>query len=131
MVLAPAAFAQTAAPAAGSYKVGTPFEGDVRMGYRWVTQEGSPMSGEYEYLHSSAGGSAMVEYDPLPNRFLLEMHALNDKDYFGELDYSYGDVFMMNGMARSLFHNLFHYSLGQDDPSTPSPVFQDYPPFDT
>lgn len=126
MLLAAPVSAEVSPGAGGKYQVGVPFEGDVRMGYRWATQEGSPMSGEYEYLHGSAAGTAIIEYDPLPNRFLLEMHALSNKEYFGELDYSYGDVFMLNGMARSLFHNLYHYSLGQDDPTTSSPAFSDY-----
>lgn len=115
---------------AQTYQIGSPFEGDLALGYRWVSQDKSTASGEYEYLHSSLAGSAVVEYDPLPNRFLLEMYAVNGKDYFGEIDYSYGDVFMLNGMARSLFHNIHHVSLGVDDLTTPSPVFTDYNPTD-
>ncbi|MDH4161880.1 MAG: MtrB/PioB family outer membrane beta-barrel protein [Nitrospirota bacterium] len=125
-LLAAPVMAQETQRAGGKAQSEPTFEGELLPGYRWVTQEGSPMSGEYEYLHSSAGGSAFIEYDPLPNRFLLEMNAVNGKDYFGEMDYSFGDIFMLSGMARSLFHNIYHVSLGQDDPATTSPLFQDY-----
>ncbi len=128
MLMAAPAAADEIAAAGGAYQVGVPFDGDVRTGYRWVTQEGSRTSGEYEDLHSGIAGSAIIEYDPLPNRLLFEVHALSDKDYFGELDYSYGDIFVLNALGRSLFHNLNHYSLGEDDPTTSSPVFQDYDP---
>jgi opacity protein-like surface antigen len=125
VLLAPLVSAQENVPSGGQYQLGTPFEGDVRLGYRWNMNSGNPMAGEYEYQHSSAAGSAVIEYDPLPHRFLFETYVQNEKDYFGELDYSYKDVFMLNMTSRSLFHNLDHYSLGQDDPSTLTPYFTD------
>ena len=88
------------------------------------------MAGEYEYQHSSPAGSAVIEYDPLPHRILFETYVQNEKDYFAEFDYSYKDIIMLNMMSRSLFHNLDHYSLGQDDPSTSTPYFTDMNPGD-
>jgi len=131
VLLAPLASAQEKAPAGGQYQLGTPFEGDVRFGYRMNMTSGNPMAGEYQYQHSSVAGSALIEYDPLPNRFLFESEYLNSKDYFAEIDYSYKDILMLNLMGRSLYHNLEHYSLGQDDPATPSPYFTDLSPGDT
>ena len=130
VLLAPLVSAQEKVPSGGQYQLGTPFEGDVRLGYRWNTSSGNPMAGEYEYQHSSAAGSAVIEYDPLPHRILLETYVQNEKDYFAEFDYSYKDVIMLNMMSRSLFHNLDHYSLGKDDPSTPTPYFTDMNPGD-
>lgn len=125
VLLAPLVSAQEKAPASGQYQLGTPFEGDLNLGYRWNMTSGNPMAGEYQYQHSSMAGSAVIEYDPLPNRFLLETHVLNSKDYYGEFDYSYKDILTLNMAARSLFHNLDHYSLGQDDPATLTPYFTD------
>lgn len=125
VLLAPPASAQEKTPAGGQYQLGTPFEGDVRLGYQWNMTSGNPRAGEYEYQHSSAAGSAVIEYDPLPHRFLFETYYQNSKDYFGEVDYSYKDIVMLNLTTRSLYHNLDHYSLGQDDPATAVPYFTD------
>ena len=59
------------------------------------------------------------------HRFVLESYRLNDEDYFGEVDYSYRDVVLMNAYTRGLFHNLNHYRFGPDDPATASPSFTD------
>ena len=61
--------------------LGTPFEGHVRFGYRWVSLDGNSKAGEYDYLHSSAAGSLNLEWDPLPHRFMLESYYLNEKDF--------------------------------------------------
>jgi hypothetical protein len=98
--------------------------------YDWVKQNGSSRAGEYEYLKSSAGGELRLEYDPLPQRFSLETNYLNQKDYYGELDYAYRDVIVINGISRSIFHNLDHLSFGPDDLTTPSPSFTDLNPTD-
>jgi len=115
VLLAPPLRAQEKAPAGGQYQLGSPFEGDVNLGYRFNSTTGNPMAGEYEYQHSSAAGSALLEYDPLPHRVLFETYIQNKKDYFGEFDYSYKDVVMLNMLSRSLYHNLDHYSIGQTD----------------
>lgn len=125
VLLAPPLRAQEKTPAGGQYQLGAPFDGDVRLGYRLNSTSGNPMAGEYEYQHSSVAGSAVIEYDPLPHRILLETYVQNQKDYFGEFDYSYKDIVMVNMLTRSLFHNLDHYSFGKDDPATPTPYFQD------
>lgn len=127
VLLAPPVGAQERA-AGGLYQLGTPFEGDVALGYRWNLTSGNPMAGEYQYQHSSVAGSALIEYDPLPNRLLLESYYENGKDYFGEIDYSYRDVIMLNMMTRSLFHNTDHYSIGE---GTPSMNVTDLDPADT
>jgi hypothetical protein len=113
VLLAPPIGAQEKAPAGGLYQLSTPFEGDLALGYRWNLTSGNPMAGEYQYQHSSIAGSALIEYDPLPNRFLFESYYENSKDYFGEMDYAYKDLIMLNLMSRSLFHNMNHYSIGE------------------
>jgi hypothetical protein len=101
------------------------------LGYRFISHDGNPAhAGEYEYLHSSGVGSLDFEWDTLPHRFRLESYYLNAKDYFGELDYAYKDIVLFNMFTRGLYHNLDHYTLGTDDPTTPSPSFTDRNPHD-
>jgi hypothetical protein len=88
VLLAPPLWAQEKTAAEGLYQLGTPFEGDVRFGYRWNMTSGNRQAGEYGYQHPSAAGSAVIEFDPLPTRMLLETYVLNSKDYFAEFDYS-------------------------------------------
>jgi hypothetical protein len=104
------------------------FEGFVGPTYNWVDPVGNTRAGEYEYLKSSFGGDLHLEYDPLPQRFSIETHYLNQKDYFGELDYAYRDVVLFNFLARGVYHNLDHLSFGPDDLTTPSPSFTDLDP---
>ena len=104
------------------------FEGKFSLGYRDINQSGNTKAGEYEYLKSSAIGALDMEWDPLPHRFLLESYYLNNKDYFGEADYAFKDIVIFNGYTRGVFHNLDHYVLGPDDPTTPSPSFTDMNP---
>lgn len=105
---------------------------DLRVGAGWygIRQTGNPIAGEYDYIKSGPAGALDVEWDPLPQRFVLESYYLNEKDYFAEADYSYKDIFLLNGYTRSLFHNLNHYVLGPDDTSTSSPSFTDLNPTD-
>ncbi len=106
------------------------FEGYLGPAYNWVESQGNTRAAEYEYLKSSFGGDAHLEYDPLPHRFAIETHYLNQKDYFGELDYAYRDIVLFNFLARGVYHNLDHLSFGPDDLTTPSPSFTDLNPND-
>ncbi|MEK6700433.1 MAG: hypothetical protein AABZ10_15480 [Nitrospirota bacterium] len=101
-------------------------DGDIKVGYRWISLDGSARSGEYEYFQKSDALSAVIEWDRLPHRFMLEYHSLNEKDFFKSLDYSFSDIVVFNATSRKLFHNLDHYSFGAPDP-TPlaSPLFVD------
>lgn len=128
LVWSPWASAQESASPGGLYQLGTPFEGEILFGYRWVLQDGNTAAGEYEYLHSSLAGEAQIEYDPLPNRFLFEAYVNSKQDYFTEVDYSYADIVMFTANARKFYRNLHHYSIGEDDPLTASPSMTDFDP---
>lgn len=130
MLWASAATAQEATDIQGSESEESVFEGFIGPTYNWVKYGGSARAGEYEYLKSSAGGDLHLDYDPLPQRFSVETHILNKKDYFGEMDYAYGDVVLFNALSRSIFHNLDHLTFGPDDLTTPSPSFTDLNPND-
>lgn len=106
---------------------GADFEGRIGVGYRWMTQNGNPIAGEYDFIKSAPTGALDLEYDPLPHRFVLESYFLNHKDYFGEMDYAYKDVVLFNGYARDMFHNLNHYNLGPAS-TTPGVSFTDKDP---
>ncbi len=120
----PAAPAQQSAAGGGL----TAFDGDIAFGYRWVLQEGGTAAGEYEYLHPSLAGRALIEYAPLPHRFLFETFVENEKDVYGEFDYAYSDLVMFMSHVRKSYHNLPHLSLGEDDPLTASPSMTDLDP---
>ncbi len=105
-----------------------PIEVDVNLGYRTITDTGSATAGEYEYLHSGPIGSLDMEWDPLPHRLVVESTFLNTKDYFGELDYAYKDIVVVNGYMRDLYHNTNHYHFGVDDAATSSPSFTELNP---
>jgi hypothetical protein len=105
------------------------FEGKFSLGYGSIHQDGNPAhAGEYDYLKSSVMGALNFEWDPLPHRFVFDSYYLNNKDYFAETDYAFKDIVLFNWYTRGLFHNLDHYSIGPDDPSTPSPSFTDLNP---
>lgn len=106
------------------------FNGLIGPTYYWVSPHGSPRAAEYQFLESSVGGILQTEYDPLPQRFSLDMNYLNRKDYFGEMDYAYRDVVVVDILTRGMFHNLNHFGLGIDDPTTLSPSFIDLNPGD-
>jgi hypothetical protein len=106
---------------------GNDFEGRIGVGYRWMTQNGNPIAGEYDFIKSAPTGALDFEYDPLPHRFVLESYFLNHHDYFGEMDYAYKDVVLFNGYARDMFHNLNHYNLGPAS-TTPGVSFTDKDP---
>jgi hypothetical protein len=130
MLGASPASAQQATEARGAELPQSIFEGFIGPTYNWVKQDGSARAAEYEFLKSSTGGNMHIEYAPLPNRFALETHYLNQKDYFGEMDYAYRDIVMLNLRARGMYHNLDHLSFGADDPATQSPSFTDRNPGD-
>lgn len=106
------------------------FDAKLGLGYYNVSRDGSARAGEYDYLKSSASGVLDLEWDPLPHRFVVESTFLNQKDYFGEMDYAYRDVVVFNMYARDLYHNLDHLRFGPDDPTTPSPSWVDKNPND-
>jgi hypothetical protein len=106
------------------------FNGRIGPSYYWVQRDRSARAGEYEFLEKSVGGVLQTEWDPLPHRFSLDTNYLNRKDYFGEMDYAYRDVVVVDLLTRGVFHNLDHLGLGADDPTTPSPSFTDLNPAD-
>lgn len=105
-------------------------EGQIGPVYTGVSLDRSPRAGEYDYLKSSGGGNLHVELTPLPSRFSLEGHVVNEKDYFGDMNYAYRDVVLFSFLARGVHHNLDHYSFGTDDPATSSLSFIDLNPND-
>lgn len=106
------------------------FNGGIGLGYSDVSLTRNPRAAEYEYLKSSAGGAVDLEWAPLPQRFRLESFYLNQKDYFGELNYAYRDTMLFNMYTRGMYHNLNHDTFGPDDPTTSSPSFVDLNPTD-
>jgi hypothetical protein len=130
MLWASAAPAQQSAEPKGPVSPAEVFEGLIGPTYHWVSQEGSERADEYDYLKSTVGGNLQFEYDPLPQRFGIETHYISQKDYFGELDYAYRDVVLVNFLTRGVYHNLDHFTFAPDDPATAAPSFTDLNPED-
>src|SRR5574341_2525168 len=83
-----------AAPGAGTPALESPEILDVGIGllYRSMSLDRSTRAAEYEFVKNSGGGAVDLEWDPLPHRFKVETSILNEKDYFGEMDYAYKDL---------------------------------------
>lgn len=123
------AFAQQMASGGkSSGKQADVFDGNIGPTYNWIDATGNNHTWEYEYDKSSVGADLHIEYDPLPHRFSIETHYVNQKDYYGDLDYAYHDIVLINALSRGIFHNIEHRSLGQDDPTTLTPSFTDLNP---
>ncbi|HXX58364.1 MAG TPA: hypothetical protein VEI96_10225 [Thermodesulfovibrionales bacterium] len=75
-------------------------------GYRFVNVNGSPTADQYEYLHNSLAGGGELRVFSFPNRLHLDVDVNNEKDYYGDLSYSYKDLILFRGISRSLFQNL-------------------------
>jgi len=107
-------------------------EFDAKLGLsNWsVDRRGSARAGEYEYLRSSNGGELNLEWDPLPQRLVIDANVLNKKDYFGSVDYAYKDIVLFNMYSRDMYHNLQRYTFGADDLSTTGLSFTDKNPLD-
>jgi hypothetical protein len=130
---AAAQYAPGAKPAAASGAgtiVETPeiLDVDISALYRSMSVDKNIRAAEYEHVKNTGGGGLVLEWDPLPHRFKLETAVLNNKDYFGEMDYAFKDLVLVNINARGLHHNLEHYNIGQDDTSTASPSMTDKDP---
>jgi hypothetical protein len=118
------------APAATEGESKVLFDGRFGPSYDGVTHNGNARAGEYEYLKSSIGGDLYTEYDPLPHRFEIDTHFLNNKDYFGEMSYAFHDIVVVNVLTRALYHNLDHQGADPNDPSAFTSTFTDRNPGD-
>jgi predicted porin len=93
----------------------------LHLGYRFVDLDGSSQVFEYEYLENSVTFGAEVRAFNYPHRFYLDFDFANKEDYFGDLRYAYGDLFLLRWLNNTYFHNLNNIRLYDYDPLTPSP----------
>ena len=81
----------------------------TRLGFDFVSVDGSKRAAEYLWPHSSATGGILLHYTPLPHRMDFEIDWVNHHDYEAEVDYAYRDIFRLDYRGWSLYHNLDHY----------------------
>ena len=93
----------------------------VTLGYRIVDHDDSTEVFEYEYLDDSVMAGAEIRAFNYPNRFYLNFEYLNKKDYFADLRYAYGDLFLARILNSTFYHNLDNIKLYDYDPLTASP----------
>ncbi len=90
-------------------------------GYGFSGFSGSPRADQFEYLHDSVSLGGELRVFSYPHRLHLDIDVKNEKDYFGDISYSYKDIILFRGINRTLWHNLVNIPLVDLDPSTPSP----------
>ena len=97
-------------------------EASLFLGGRLVGFSGSPRADQYEYLQHDfvpfGGELRLFEY---PHRLHLDVDIQDQKDYFGDLSYSYKDLILFRGVDRTVWHNLVNIPLIDLNPATPSP----------
>lgn len=93
----------------------------VSLGYRIVDQNNSAEVFEYEYLDDSVMVGAELRTFSYPNRFYLNFEYLNKEDYFADLRYAYGNLFLTRILNNTFYHNLNNIRLFDYDPMTASP----------
>lgn len=85
-------------------------------GYRFVSDSGAATANEYEYLHNSFVFGGDISYFSFPHRFHLDIDFANKKDYYGDINYAYKDTVLLQGLNRTLYHNLNNLALFDFDP---------------
>jgi hypothetical protein len=93
----------------------------LKLGFRIVDQDDSAEAFEYEYLDDSVTAGADIRMFNYPHRFYLDFDYLNKEDYFGDLRYAYGDLFLARILNNTFYHNLNNIRLYDYDPLTASP----------
>ncbi len=98
-------------------------------GLRLVDISDSERADEFEYLHSSITLGGELRIFKFPHRFHLELDVKNEKDYYGDISYSFKDIFLFRGINSTLFHNLENIRLVDIETGTASPgiTFSDDP----
>jgi hypothetical protein len=90
----------------------------LSTGFRFTDQGGAASATEYERLGSTPVLGGEVRLFGYPHRAHLDIAVNNDKDYFGDVRYAYGDTVVLRGLARSVYHNMPTLELADLDPLT-------------
>ena len=88
----------------------------LKLGYRIVDLDDSAEVFEYEHLDDSIMGGVELRIFNYPNRFYLDFEYLNEEDYFADLRYAYGDLFLVRILNNTFYHNLDNIKLYDYDP---------------
>lgn len=98
-----------------------PAEFTAAFGWRSLSVTGSDSLAGFDYIGSSP--TAVLEYRlfSYPHRVYFFGEFLNEKDYFSDLRYAYGDTVLFRGLNRATYHNYEYEVLSDLDTSTASP----------
>jgi predicted porin len=96
-------------------------EASLFLGARLAGSSGSPRADQYEYLHDYVPFGGELRLFEYPHRLHLDVDIQDQKDYFGDLSYSYKDLILFRGIDRTVWHNLVNIPLIDLNPATPSP----------
>jgi hypothetical protein len=103
----------------------------LEVGYRFVDSSGAESAIDYEHLDDSVTFGLGARVFRFPHRFFFEFEFENERDYFGELHYAYGDMGFFRSTNRMVHHNLDRVNLIDLDPlalSPPSPDIDERDP---
>ncbi len=79
---------------------------NLKLGYSLIHFNGPVRVEEYEYLKNSPYLGGEIVYFYFPHRLNIDVELKNRKDYYGDLSYSFKDLFFFRTISRSIFHNL-------------------------
>jgi len=86
-------------------------EGDLSLGYRWVSSEDSLKAAEYIYPHSSLTLGVDLLSCPLPYRYHLNAELVSKHDYYTDVGFAYKDLVLFRDILVGVRHNLQHFPI--------------------
>jgi hypothetical protein len=86
-------------------------EGDLSLGYRWVSTEDALKAAEYIYPHSSLILGLDLLSCPLPYRYHLNAELVSKYDYYTDAGFAYKDLVLFRDILVGVRHNLQHFPI--------------------
>jgi len=105
-------------------------EGDITLGYRWISTDDSLKAAEYIYPHPSLVLGLDFLSLPLPFRYHLNGELASKYDYYLDGGFAYKDIILFRDILTGTHHNLSHfdYKLLHDFYEPPELVYDERDP---
>jgi hypothetical protein len=84
-------------------------EGDLFLGYRWLSTDDSLKAAEYFYPYSSAVFGLDLVSCPLPFRYHVNAEFDSKYDFYSDAGFAYKDLVLFRDILVGARHNLEHY----------------------
>jgi hypothetical protein len=86
-------------------------EGDLSLGYRWVSSKDNLKAAEFISPHSSLILGVDLLACPLPYRYHLNAELLSKYDYYMDTGFAYKDLVLFRDILVGVQHNLQHFPI--------------------